>query len=313
MYICQICDFSTSIKQHFNTHLNTKKHITNYNKLNHFSKSYKNEPKMSQNVSQNEPKVSQNEPKMSQNEPKMSQKCVPKFECKYCSKKFTTKPILKKHQKKNCKKLLEIKNQEKLEKEELLNMVDEMRKDYLEKIEKLIQTHPDHNSNICENNSYNSHNNSNNTQNNSNNTLNNTHNNITINNFGQENLEMLTKSFLTKMIKYPYTAIPKMIEEIYFNDKYPENKNIRMLNKKDNKLQILKELRWKYVQKEETIRMLIEDQNYHMDKFYQANKDKFNETYQKRFDGFQQKMDSNDKCVLKDINCETELVFWNSM
>ena len=124
---------------------------------------------------------------------------------------------------------------------------------------------------------------------------------------------MLTKSFLTKMIKYPYPAIPKMIEEIYFNDNYPENKNIRMLNKKDNKLQILKELKWNYVQKEETIRMLIEDQNYHMDKFYQENKDKFNETYQRRYDGFQKKMDNNDKCVLKDINCETELVFWNSM
>ena len=28
---------------------------------------------------------------------------------------------------------------------------------------------------------------------------------------------------------------------------------------------------------------------------------------------FKKKMDNNDKCVLKDINCETELVFWNSM
>ena len=62
---------------------------------------------------------------------------------------------------------------------------------------------------------------------------------------------MLTKSFLTKMIKYPYTAIPKMIEEIYFNDKYPENRNIRMLNKKDNKLQIRNNGEWQYVNKKE--------------------------------------------------------------
>ena len=286
MYTCEICNFSTSIKKHMNTHLNTKKHIKNYNNLKHFSKSYKNEHKMSTKVSTNEHKMSTNEHKMSTNEHKMSTKMVPKFECNYCSKKFSSLPILKRHQKRYCKKISEIKNQENLDKEELLNMVDEMRKDYLQKIEKLIKNQPDHNSKICENNSYNSHNNSNNTQNNSNNTLTNTHNNITINNFGQENLEMLTKSFLTKMIKYPYTAIPKMIEEIYFNDKYPENKNIRML---------------------------IEDQNYHMDKFYQENKDNFNETYQKRYDGFQKKMDNNDKCVLKDINCETELVFWNSM
>ena len=29
-------------------------------------------------------------------------------------------------------------------------------------------------------------------------------------------------------------------KKIHFNDKYPENKNIRLLNKKDNKLQVLK-------------------------------------------------------------------------
>ena len=95
---------------------------------------------MSTNVSTNEHKMSTNEHKMSTNEHKMSTKIISKFECNYCSKKFFFKLILKRHQKRYCKKLLEIKNQEKLEKEELLNMVDEMRKDYLEKIEKLIQT-----------------------------------------------------------------------------------------------------------------------------------------------------------------------------
>ena len=46
------------------------------------------------------------------------------------------------------------------------------------------------------------------------------------------------------ILKMPFTAIQKLIENIHFNDKYPENKNIRMLNKKDNKLQIREDNDW---------------------------------------------------------------------
>ena len=34
--------------------------------------------------------------------------------------------------------------------------------------------------------------------------------------------------------------------------------------------------------------------------------------YQSRFDDFQEKM-KHDKCVVEDINTDTELVFWNNM
>ena len=57
-------------------------------------------------------------------------------------------------------------------------------------------------------------------------------NNIQLNNYGQEDLTMLTDKYMRKMVIYPYTAIPKMIKKIHFNDKYPANQNIRLLNKK---------------------------------------------------------------------------------
>ena len=50
-----------------------------------------------------------------------------------------------------------------------------------------------------------------------------------------------------------------MIKKTHFNDKHPENKNIRMLNKKDNKLQIRKNNKWEYVDKKDTFKILIED------------------------------------------------------
>ena len=102
--------------------------------------------------------------------------------------------------------------------------------------------------------------------------------NFHINNFGSENLEMLTNKFMKSMIERPYTKfIPKMIKKIHFNDKYPENKNIRMLNKKDNKLQIIENGRWTYVDKDETIDMLLGDNNIKLEDFYNKNQGVFTE------------------------------------
>ena len=44
-----------------------------------------------------------------------------------------------------------------------------------------------------------------------------------------------------------------MIKKIHFNDKYPENKNIRMFNKRCDKLQILNHKIWKYVSYDKSI------------------------------------------------------------
>ena len=124
---------------------------------------------------------------------------------------------------------------------------------------------------------------------------------------------MLTDSYMKKMVQYPYTAIPQMIKKIHFNDKYPENKNIRMLNKRSNKIQILNIDRWEYVSKKEAIKELIDDKNYHLDKYYEDNKHQFSDVNQNRFEKFQEKITSSDKNTIKTVNDKTELVFWNNM
>ena len=40
--------------------------------------------------------------------------------------------------------------------------------------------------------------------------------NITLNNFGKENVEHLTLDKLIGLSKFPYSAIPKLITEKYF-------------------------------------------------------------------------------------------------
>ena len=79
-------------------------------------------------------------------------------------------------------------------------------------------------------------------------------NNVQINNFGHEDLSMLTDTYMRKMVSLPYTAIPKMIKK-YILMISIQNRNIRMLNKKDNKLQIRNNGEWKYVDKKDTLQL----------------------------------------------------------
>ena len=68
-----------------------------------------------------------------------------------------------------------------------------------------------------------------------------------------------------------------------------------------------------YVNKKETLENLIHDKNYQLDKYYEENRDTFECKYQNRFDGFQEKVNHEDKVINKVINTDTELIFWNNM
>ena len=221
------------------------------------------------------------------------------FECEYCSLEFKTKPNLKRHQLKSCKFKKEheeinlIVSLQK-DKEKMLEMYEREKEEYRKQIEKLLDK-------VGTTNITNT--NCGNTQTN----------NVQLNNFGQEDLTMLTDKYMNKMVAYPYSAIPTMIKKIHFNDKYPANRNIRMLNKKDNKLQIRNNGEWQYVNKKETLQLLIEDKNYQLENYYGNNKDKFDSTKQDRFENFQEQVNIEDKKVTDTMKKDTELVFWNSM
>ena len=305
-YFCEICKFTTIRKRDFMRHLKSTKHQINSENLNN----YEEVPHKSAKCAKNPHKPSLREGKScvetSQtltNPHKPSQNLTnahvdaftpesnyennnnnkKEFRCKICDKSFTRKDNLTRHINKYCNKKLNLENQFNNLKDEILILKEQV----------II--------------------NNDNSINNSNNTTNTQNNIININNFGSENLEMLTEKFMCDMIDKPYTAIPKMIKKIHFNDKYPENKNIRMFNKRCDKLQILNHKIWKYVSKDETISELVNDKNYEMYKFYENNKDKFNDTQKRRYEKFQEKIDLEDKTVNKNIKNETDLIFWNHM
>lgn len=317
-YICEVCKFSSNLRANFNRHLLTPKHKKR------IQDSYKTPPEPEK---KNNPSLSSAHKRLisvstcSQIAHKSLSDAHKKntnlggdslHVCEFCEKKFSRNTNLQRHLKYYCK--ARIKEKQDLEFKELIeNTVIKQSK----QIESLIEImthqnqkpssgfHPPHfksnigNGNIGVNGSHNN--------------INNISNTITINNFGSENLDMLTHKFMNSLVDRPYTAIPKMIKKIHFNDKYPENRNIRILNKKDNKIQIIENGRWTYVDKGDTINLLVGDKNCHLDNYYEKNKNQFTHKQNYRFNEFQNKISDDDKKVNLDIVKDTDLVFWNHM
>ena len=139
-------------------------------------------------------------------------------------------------------------------------------------------------------------------------TINNTQ-NIQLNNYGTEDISHITDSFKSELLKIPYGAIPKMIEAVHFNEKKPENKNILLTNKNDNKIKIFIGGKWIYKNKEEVLGDLIDGKYFILDCHYENIYEKINNSkYQK----FRNLFDEKDKKMYDSIMKECELILLNN-
>jgi hypothetical protein len=137
-------------------------------------------------------------------------------------------------------------------------------------------------------------------------------NNIQLNSYGNEDLSHLTDTVKKSMLKIPYGMIPKMVEAIHFNDNKPENKNIILPNKRDNKIQIFRNNKWVYKTKDEVISDLIDGKYFIMDAYYDDNLTKFNPRDIANFIKFKKIFDKSDKDLIEHIKNECELVMLNN-
>jgi hypothetical protein len=263
-YNCKCCNYITKRQNDFNRHLKTKKHLTNRNNDKDYEEENNNnnilDTQKIHKDTQIEKKDTQKIHKDTQTEKKDTQKIkkntlLEKKEksdiCDFCAKTFNTRKSMLRHIRLYCKEKKEMEN-EKKELKEIIEFQTKQINKLLEKNEKQI----------------------NNTQNNtnSNNTINNT---IHINNYGEENLEMLTDEFKERCITRPFYAIIDIIRKIHFNDDYPENKNMRIVNKRDNKIQVLTDGKWQYRYKDEAVKYAFDDSNERLEQFYIEKSHKF--------------------------------------
>ena len=261
LYVCKMCNFSTKIKTHYNTHLNTLKHIKN-------SKNSKNVNNLITVKKDN-------------------------FVCE-CSKIFTTKSHLTRHKNKYCK-LIKNNEGEILENEikSLKQLFNEQKREYdkerkilYKQINKLIDK-VGHTTNIQSN-------------------------TINLNNYGNEDLSHLTDNFKSKLLKIPFGAIPKMIAAVHFNDSKPENKNIKLINKKENKIKVFSGNKWVYKDKEQTINDLMDGKYFILDSFYESKVDNDNFNVETNYKKFRKYYDEKDKAMIEQLKKDCELVLLNN-
>ena len=142
-------------------------------------------------------------------------------------------------------------------------------------------------------------------------------NNITINNYGNENISFLTPEFLAKLIlsKGVYPLIPNLIKEIHFNKDFPENKNLKITNKKQPYIKVYENGNWQLKDKKEAIKDIVDDKSNLFDTINTKNEvvELFPKHYHKtRFKKYKKDLDSKDPKVIKQILKTTELEILNS-
>ena len=282
-YICHLCDYSTKQKNDYNRHLKTKKHRNK-------TEFIQNTKEKHGDMTLNDHFVTPNDHFSTPNDPKLED-IRKNLKCEYCDKIFTTYPHLKRHQKISCRVLknnsenLILKN--KLKEQQIINWNLEKEKNELYKhIEKLLDKV-------------------------GNTTINQTQ-NIILNNYGKEDLSHITDSLKNELLKIPYGAIPKLIEQVHFNDEKPENKNIALTNKKDNKIKIFCGDKWIYKDKDDTINNLVNGKYNLLDSHYEKNQTQLQINCQENYNKFRNFFDENDKVLHDQLKKECELVLLNN-
>ena len=282
-YLCSRCGYNTNNRTYFKKHLN-RKYICNpvLNDMN----ITKIKEKYNINESENMKYKYQN--KNMTKTTQIQYKVTKKYNCELCNTQFTTRQAKFRHKKLYCKKKKETyttnleKENEKLkqENEKLINIFNQLKldkKQIMKDVEKMIlNTRPQ------KINNYNT------------NTINN---NIIINNYGEENIDYITDKILTKLIKHPNSCVSKLINLKHFHPSHPENRNIRITNKKLPYAEIRKEHEWKLRKKEDILEELINKNSSFLDNHYEDNFKLFNNKHKKKYEDIQNKLDSNNKAV----------------
>jgi len=219
-----------------------------------------------------------------------------KATCEYCLKTFSRNSNLTKHLK-TCKKKKENENEKDKKIEELIKNQEEMKEQMKEMVEKLLVNSG---GNTITNNINNT---------NSNNTTNNTV-NIHINNYGDENTKYITNDFILNLLNKPYSAIPELIKYTHFNDNHPENQNIKLTNKKEPYIKVLKNNKWELVDRKDTINDLI-DQKHSILNTIDIKNNVDDNTYN-RMELFNNKYLNDDKDLINKLYKDSELVLLNN-
>lgn len=135
---------------------------------------------------------------------------------------------------------------------------------------------------------------------------------IFIHTHGFENIQHITQAYVHKLLGLPFGAVPKLLKEIHFNPKHPENCNVLIPNKKQKWAKVWEGEQWKLRYKKEVIRNMV-DKGFHIiDEQFHHVHNRLEDTKKKRYINFQQKFASNDKDLHRTLETDIELIILNN-
>ena len=294
MYNCNTCGFSTHIKTHYRTHIQTKKHKNNISK---YEKSqnidYKNVNTTANNVSN----ISTMLAKISTNE-SMS------YCCNYCGKYFSTRSSKSRHQSKYCKKndqanvnkLVQLLN----DKEEKLNAKDEQiieRNDKIQKLEAKIEK-------LMETVQAKYVNNGTHVEGNQQNIA-----NIQLLNYNKTDYDFLTDNDYIRCFMDNNHCVKKLIEKVHFNPTKPENMNVYISCIKVKYVMVYRDNTWQIRDRQKQIDDLYETNELMLENWY----DEYKQTYPDIIKSFTRylKNKTNDTELIRSVKDEILMMLYN--
>ena len=146
-----------------------------------------------------------------------------------------------------------------------------------------------------------------------NNTINIKEQNIILNNFGKENMDYLGPGYYSLLLKAPFGAIPKLIQDLHFHPNHPENHNIKITNKKLPYAHVWQGDKWTVKDKKQVIEWMVDKGFNIIDSQFTGDIDNLDEYKKKRYTEFQNKYEKSDKNLHKSLVKDTELLLINSI
>ncbi len=110
--------------------------------------------------------------------------------------------------------------------------------------------------------------------------------NFFINNFGKESIDSIQTDFYFNLLSSPYDSVPRLVEEIHFNQKNPNNTNIILPNQNLPFIYLYENGKWVIANKESTLNQLVDTNFERVDDFYEHYKNYLEKTIIEKYEKY---------------------------
>ena len=280
IYKCEKCNVITENNYDYQKHIKTKKHLKNMGEIDN--------DEINQKTTKNNIKTTEKNPSDTISEDM--------FECDFCNATFKHIQSKYRHEKDRCKvkkSQIAIIEQMRCEMREQIRVQEARHSEQMKELMKITELALLSKPSLG---------NRNRDCNNTNNT------NIIINAYGKEDLSFLKDKDFLEMLNSPGTSVQTLVKKIHFNVEHPENKNVKITNKKQPYAKVYNGDKWLLKDKKETISDLVEDKMNILDGKFEELQDDMTPFKQERHIDFHE--NTSDE-MLDDVKKEVELCVMN--